>query len=230
MKQKSNLEILQLIRNYNMPVGATFLGEQLGLPQATVGRILLTLEQKGLLEKVSNKGRRLTSQGMDYVSQQEQLHDKLNAAKSIIETAESGSKKKLYKILEIRLALEALSAERACTNASPEDLQQLDAIMLEYLHELKRGGIGSEQDLQLHLKIAEASGNDTLEQMLRLILTQEKAYTKFSMMSPHFTNILIKQHSDIVEAIRNKDAQHAREAMVAHLNHVMEDVRLYYHD
>lgn len=230
MKQKSDLEILKLIRDYNMPIGAAFLGTQLGLPQATVGRTLLTLEQRGLLEKVSNKGRRLTNQGVNYVSQQEHLHDKLNAAKSIIETTESGSKKKLYKILEIRSALESLSAERACSNASPEDIQQLDAIMLEYLYELKRGGIGSEQDLQLHLKIAAASGNDTLVQMLRLILTQENAYTKFSMLAPHVTNTQLKQHSEIVEAIRDRDGQRAREAMIAHLNQVMDDVRLYYPD
>ena len=228
MADKKELEMLQLVQTSHMPVGAAYLSERMGLPQATVGRILLALEKKGYLEKVSNKGRLLTEQGVSYLAQQEQYHEKLRTARNIIETAESNEKHKLYEILEIRLALEGLSAENAAINATEEDMKQLDGIMLEHFYDLRRGGIGSEQDLQMHLKIAEMSGNQTLAQILRLLLTQENAYTKFSIVAPHITNMQIRQHTDIVESIRAREAQRAREAMVTHLRQVMEDVQNFY--
>lgn len=228
MTDNKDLEILQLMQKGNMPVGATFLSEQLGLPQATVGRTLLALERRGLLEKNSNKGRTLTEEGVAYINQQEQWYEKMKTAQSIIETVESRSKHKLYEILEIRMALEALTAESACANVSEEDINQLDTIMLEHFYNLRSGGVGCEQDLQLHLKIAELSGNHTLRQILGLLLTEENAYTKFSIVAPHITAGQLRQHTEIVEAIRSKDGPKAREAMLTHLRQVMENVQKYY--
>lgn len=228
MDSQKKLQILQLVRDARMPVGAAFVCEKMGLPQATVGRMLLALEQEGFLQKVSNKGRSLTDSGAAYIAQQLQFYDKLKAAQSIIETVEAPSKAKLYEILEIRIALEAITAQRACENVRQEEMAELDAILLDNFYDLKRGGIGSEQDLRLHLRIAELSGNQTLFQLLQLILTQQNAYTKFNQVAPHITSTQIKQHTDIVEAIRAKDGTRARKAMVLHLQQVMEDVRLHY--
>lgn len=180
MAENEDLMILKLVQDSGMPVGAAYLGKQSGIPQATVGRILLKLEQKGFLRKISNKGRLLTPEGSAYISQQEHLYNKLETARSIIEAVEAPSKHKLYEILEIRIALESLAVWQACQNVKEDDLHQLDTILLEHFYDLQRGGIGSEQDLLLHLKIAQMSSNHTLEQLLRLILTQENAYTKFS--------------------------------------------------
>ena len=62
---QDNLEylILEKIAQLNTPVGASFLCSQIHASQASIGRELHNLEQRGLLEKVSNKGRILTEEG-----------------------------------------------------------------------------------------------------------------------------------------------------------------------
>lgn len=225
---ENHFKILKTLSEHNMPLGAAFLGKEVGLSQATVGRILAYLEKNGYLEKISNKGRYITPNGLNALIQQEQFKEKLNTAKSIIETAASNSKEKLNEILELRLGIEPFSAERACLNATNDDIKQLNNIMLEHIYDINRGGIGSEQDLQLHLKIAEISGNKTLYHVLRLVLTQENAYTKFSMVASHLTDTQIKQHSNIIEAIQMKDVEKSREAMTTHLKQVIDDVNKYY--
>ncbi len=200
------------------------------LSQASVGRMLFALEQRGFLKKASNKGRIVTELGIAYLNSQEQFHEKLNTAKEIIESVSSNLKHKLCEILEIRIALESLSAANACLNVTEDDLKELDTLMLEHFYDLRQGGIGSEQDLQLHLKIAELSGNNSLAQILKLILTQENAYTKFSIIAPHITSSQLKEHTDIVEAIRLKNSCKAKDAMIAHLSQVMENVEKYYNN
>lgn len=228
MSDKNDLKILQLIQKSNMPIGANYLSAQMGLPQATLGRMLLMLENRGFLAKISNKGRTLTEEGIAHINQQAQWCEKMKTAQNIIATVESKSKHKLYEILEIRMALESLTAERACANVTDEDMGELDNIMLEHFYNLRSGGVGCEQDLQLHLKIADLSGNHTLRQILGLILTEENAYTKFSIVAPHITAGQLRQHTDIVEAIKIKDGKKAKEAMLNHLRQVMENVQKYY--
>ena len=228
MNDTQDLIVLQIIKDSHMPVGALYLSENTSISQASVGRVLLQLEKKGFLKKVSNKGRLLTPEGELYLSQHQQLEDKLRTAKSIIETVESLSKQKLYEVLEVRIALEAHSAEQASCNSTPDDIMELERIILDQHYNLSHGGIGSDQDLQLHLKIAQMSKNKTLSNMIILILTQDNVHTKFSLVAPHITSTQISQHKEIVKYIKQKDGEGAKNAMILHLKHVMKDVKKYY--
>lgn len=224
MEATQNLQILQLIQDTALPVGAVFLSQELNLPQATVGRMLLALEQQGYLRKISNKGRCITPEGRIYLEQQARLQQKLATAKNIIETAESHMAHKLHDVLEVRMVLEALSAQLATANMTPTYAQELDAIILEHRVALLNGDLGCEQDLGLHLKIAQIAGNEILQQTLTLLLTQENVYTKFSMVAPSVVSTQIQQHSAVVEALKSGNAQLAKDAMISHLRHVMNDV------
>lgn len=228
MDNTRTLQLLKLIRDLGMPVGASFLCDKMDLPQATIGRLLLSLEQQGYLEKISNKGRVLTEAGNEYLVQQEQLQDKFDTACCLIRSVEDPDKQKLREVLEIRTALETITAAHACENANESDLQQLNYILQMHCYDLQHGGIGSEQDLQFHLKIASLSGNQTLFQLIKLLLTQENAYTKFSMVAPHVTDMQIQQHNDILAAIRDRDQEAAEKAMRAHLRQVADDVNRYF--
>lgn len=228
MTTQECLNVLNCLRNSEFPVGATYLGSKLNVPQARVGRILWALEQKGYLSKISNKGRIITPKGLQYLAEQEQRTEKLASAQFIIETAESSSYRQLHEILEIRLYLEVLSVRQACIRSSPEFIQQLTAIAEEQKSSLECGSLGSEQDLQFHLKIAEMSNNETLVHTLKLLLTHKNAYTRFSMVAPHIIGQQIKQHINIIEAIQSKDTAAAQKAMECHLNQVIADVQNYY--
>jgi DNA-binding IclR family transcriptional regulator len=58
------IEILQALQSAGVPAGAKALSEATDASQATVGRVLRRMEEDGLIEPVSNKGRKLTPEGL----------------------------------------------------------------------------------------------------------------------------------------------------------------------
>lgn len=227
---KSDPEILVLssVKDSGVPVGAVELSKKLNIPQATLGRHLYALEGKGQLERISNKGRRLTSLGMMRLEEYRNRLIKKEAADYIIDQANDESYKSLLEILETRKLLEGYTVEHACKNGSVEQMAQMDAIMLEHAYTVNQGGLGNEQDLRLHLIIAEMAGNTTIFQLLRLILTEKNSYTKFATFANQLKNVQLNQHDQIVKAVRSRDPVRAREAICTHLDTVMSDVHYYY--
>lgn len=230
MKDDLKLLILNLMQKSGVPVGAVFLSERLGIPPATIGRALSSLEKEGYIEKVSNKGRQLTDKGKSYLQDKKNWKHKLNTASKLLDFVESISKERLLEILQVRQLLEDMTVELACKNASEQELHELDKIMLDYTYDLRYGGLGNEYDLQLHLKIAEISHNQTIHQILKLILTEKSAYTKFSSVADSFTNTQLIQHDEIVQAIKSRDVSRAKLAMSRHINKIIADVTQYYNE
>jgi len=222
-------QIMTAIKEAGTPVGATYLTTVVSVPPATIGRIMQKMEKDGLLAKVSNKGRVLTDKGIAFLEENEKRETKLKTAGKLINILESGSKAHLLEVLDIRKYLEGRSASLAAANAAEEQLHQLDEIMLEYLVEIRHGGLGSEQDLQLHLTIAKMSGNYTIYQILKLLLTNENAYTKFSSASINqVRHTQLQNHENIVNAIKAHEPDKARYAMEHHLDQVIKDVKEYF--
>jgi len=230
MNEELRLLILNSIEESSVPVGAVYLSNRLGVPSATIGRVMSSLEQEGYIEKVSNKGRRLTVKGRCYLQDQKDRRHKLKTASKLLNIVESISKERLLEILQVRLLLEDLTVERACKEATDQELQELDKIMLDYAYDLRYGGLGNEYDLQLHLKIAEISHNQTVHQILKLILTEKNAYTKFSTVADSFKNTQLIQHDEIVQAIKARDVPRAKLAMSRHINKIIADVMQYYNE
>lgn len=101
--------------------------------------------------------------------------------------------------------------------------------MLEYLVEMRHDGLGKEQNLQLHLMIAKISNNQTIYQILNLLLTNENAYTKFSSASMlDRKHEQLKRHENILSAIKPRDVKAARLAMEQHINQVISDIQNYW--
>lgn len=222
------IQLLNAIKEFNLPVGAIYLSDKLNITPATTGRMLANLEKDGLLEKISNKGRQLTEKGNDYLIQEKAKIKKLKTANALIHMVENSSKEKLIEILDVRKILEVKSIELACHNANDEDIAKLDNILADHLYVLRHGELGSDQDLNLHITIAKISGNNTIYQILKLILTEEDTYTKFSYVADHVKEVQMKQHSDLIEAIRCHDAVAGKIAMEKHLDQVTSDVKKYY--
>lgn len=228
MDNKKNDLILESMRKVGLPVGATFLSKQHALPPATIGRILFNLEQQGLIEKMSNKGRIVTQKGRDYLLEAETHRENVKNASRLAQLATKNDKNTLLEILQIRKLLEGYTAELACANAKDSDIENLERLMLEHLHLIRSGELGSCIDLEIHLTIAEISGNKTLHQILKVMLTGDNVYTKFSFVSDKVKHTQIKQHDAIIQAIRDRAPERARTAMETHLSQVMSDLENYY--
>lgn len=228
--QEKDLLILKTIQNAGLPVGASYLSQQLNLAPATIGRILTDLEDQDLLSKVSNKGRILTQKGNDYLLQEELKEEKAQTASKLANFVTDADKQTLLEVLQVRKLLEGYSAAQACVNATDDEILELERLMLEHLQEIRSGGLGSNTDFRIHLAIARASKVETIYQILKLILSADNAYAKFSYVSDHVKNTQIKQHDSIIQAIRERDPEKAKEAMEIHLTQIMNDVEQYYQE
>jgi len=224
MKKYDEKDVLRTISNIKLPVGAIQISEQLGIPSASAGRMLAALEEKGYLEKVSNKGRVVTDKGKRFLELENEKTEKMGIAEKLISSASYYNKDELLQILQTRYLLEAYTAGRCAVLADEQDIENLKIIQLEYYYAILHGESGSEQDLKFHLKIAQIAGNKFIYDMLKLILTSNNAYSSFSKVTLAIRKCYQNDHDALLDAIINKDRELAETTARRHLERVIQNV------
>jgi len=120
-------------------------------------------------------------------------------------------------LLEVRLALEVMSAAKAAANATEGDLNELR----ELVAKMKTCGTNETQfarlDAEFHVVIAKASGNTLILDLVSMIRRQLiRALTK-ALRSPNAILHSNKEHSTLLNAIERHDIDASKAAMLAHL-------------
>ncbi|MEC9198592.1 MAG: GntR family transcriptional regulator [Pseudomonadota bacterium] len=127
----------------------------------------------------------------------------------------------------VLLALEKLSAELACKNATEEDLAELERIQ-EYV-DLNFDGSDPldmfEVDMSFHSAIARASGNDVIADMHRTLLERLWRARYLAARRRRNRARVVLQHGAILDALKARDRVAALEAIEAHLGHLEHDIR-----
>ncbi len=216
--------ILEQIQSLNTPVGASFLSSRIDASQANIGRILLDLEQRGLLKKVSNKGRVLTEEGVSYLRSLQQSISSKKYVDLLLDLSSTADKQVYLDILEARIQLEIKTAELAAQRATDQDLRELQEILIRHHKTHSLGKPAEEENLNFHYKIAEIAGNPIITHLLRLVMTQHAAYLHFSVMDYTLTGSTLF-HSHLYEAIREHDPEKASHLMYEHLNALVVTLR-----
>ncbi|MEL7565787.1 MAG: FCD domain-containing protein [Dehalobacterium sp.] len=227
---KFEYEILKEMFNSNLPMGASALALSINVPQATIGRKLQELEYKGYLEKQSNKGRTLTNSGKEYYKKLE--NDLLKAQKfeELIDETNTFSQKRLLDILYVRKILEKETTKLATENITDAEIKQLEQLINIQEIKVAQNFLGDDEDLKLHRLLAHISGNDVLEQILTLILTQKRVYSNFSYIRKKLPTSIVTDHKSILNAIKSRDAEAAGNAMISHIEKIIDDVNMYFKD
>lgn len=220
--------VLKAVNDSDVPVGAIHLSGELEIPPANIGRTLIRLENRGLVTKVQNKGRVITELGKRYLEEEELKNSKMSIANELIDSAAAEDRKNLLEILRVRRLLEGYTARCCAETATPETVRELEDLQFDYMYELRHGRAGSEQDLNLHLKIAEFSGNHTIARILQLLLTDNNSYAEFTKAAMSHNSLSQSEHGAILDAIREKDGEKAEYEMECHLERVMKNVEHYY--
>ena len=228
MDHQRTSTILHAMQEASFPVGASFLSKKLQIPPATIGRCMSELEQNGLISKISNKGRILSPEGIAFLEHEEQEQQKEKNAAELILLTKRADKRTLMEILQTRKLLEGYTARLAASNATEDEIAELERLMLEHLHQINRGQLGSQIDLQIHLTISRIAKNRTIFQILQIMLTEDNVYTNFSSVADPVKHRQIKQHDAIIRAIREHNPSEAESAMELHLDQVMQDLEQYF--
>ncbi len=183
------------------------LTERYDCGRAAVRAALVELASEGLVEREANRGA----------------------------TVRRVSANEAIEITEARAALEGLIAARAACRASPDDCRQLEELVAEM--EARVRTISTEADLD-HVQYSEL--NRSLHRLIRIIgqheiaahlvenLVNRAAHHRYRLaLMPGRAAESMEQHRTIVTAIIAGDEDAARAAMEAHLQSVVEVLRLW---
>jgi GntR family transcriptional repressor for pyruvate dehydrogenase complex len=125
----------------------------------------------------------------------------------------------IEKLMEVRTALEGITAANVARIGNPELLAKLEALLVKMeavpKDHLKRFAV---LDLEFHVSIAAASDNFLIYDLVSMIRGQLESALAPMLVAPNALPNSLKEHVKIVDAIRRRDPGAAGEAMRGHLN------------
>jgi len=128
---------------------------------------------------------------------------------------------KVEELIEARIVLEEAIVGLAAAKAEVQDVNEIKERLqfLKSVVENRRRAAQVEADLSLHLSLATAAHNATLNRFLSELLNLMRLWMKQTVRdaSPERDKITLGHHSGIVEAIEARDVERARETMRKHL-------------
>ena len=181
----------------------TTIGEELGVSRTPVREALRQLELEGLVTIVPNKGAYVT--GI--------------------------SKKDVHDIYKIRSMLEGMCARWATRYITPEQIGELEEVILLSEFHLKRKNEEkavqvSELDGKFHKVLYHASNSRILEHVLSDFHKYVQMARTHSVESRERAEKSIEEHRAILEAIKGKDEDQAERLANAHVMKAMENLHI----
>ena len=180
----------------------TTLGKELGVSRTPVREALRQLELEGLVTIIPNKGAYVTG-----ISQ-----------------------KDIRDIYVIRSMLEGLCARWAAQHITEEQLAELEEAVLLSEFQMKKGSAFNTDQVTLldgkfHSILYEASGSRTLGHLLSDFHNYVRAARKSSIVSEERARKSIREHKQILRAIKDGDEDLAEQLANEHILHVMQNLK-----
>lgn len=129
------------------------------------------------------------------------------------------TEKDLNDVLEVRIALENMATEKACTRMTEEEMGKLWLAAKEFERMISDGNLVrlAEADVAFHEIIYRASDNKRLNQVLNNLREQMYRYRVEYLKEEETRNLLVKEHEELTRAIRARDVAKAQEISFQHL-------------
>jgi GntR family transcriptional repressor for pyruvate dehydrogenase complex len=123
----------------------------------------------------------------------------------------------LRDIMEAREFLERDLAGLAAERGSDAEIEAIGATVDTMRQNIAEGKSILEPDLAFHLTIASAAHNEVLRNAVQLLRNLLKQWLVLKLLLPAVPSKVLKQHQEIYQAIKSRDATAARDAMWSHL-------------
>jgi GntR family transcriptional repressor for pyruvate dehydrogenase complex len=184
------------------------LAKMFGVSRAPIREALSVLVASGLVE--SRQG------GGSWVKEVNMINMLNKVSFEMIEMEE------VHNLLEMRSIIETEAAALAAERYTAEDLKQLEAALEAFRQTVNDGhSIGYQADFEFHRVIVKSSYNpfliQTIENLSDLFLKALSFSLKKNIGSPRKREEVYKEHEAIFFAIRERNAEKARQAMKHHL-------------
>ncbi len=192
------------------------MAKELGISRLPLREALKALQTMGFLD-IQNR-RKILVQPMTKSSLQDPLSHVLD-----------GNIQKVFELLEIRKVLETWAASRATEMADQNDIEELEAIITRMKKDFKEGVLGDKADADFHLAISRATHNTILSHLMatwyHLLWNCQKVSREKLFSKEENRKILLNQHIEIFEAIKDHAKERAGEAAQRHILFVEEELK-----
>ncbi len=232
-RETNEYQVLNIMASKAEPIGAGALSKELRaaniyISEATVGRILSELDERGYTERVGFQGRRLTAEGLARLDSLKKDQNRQMYSRELIDLLREKGKESLLDVLVARRAIEKELARLAAINATAEEIRQLEEIERE--QELRQGqtGTSAEKDVEFHRCIGTMARNKVLQAAMELIRQDGQLSPALEYIRKEVHSAIAVDHRKIVAVIAQKDPVAAEKAMVRHIENLMEDVKKYW--
>jgi GntR family transcriptional repressor for pyruvate dehydrogenase complex len=126
-------------------------------------------------------------------------------------------------MLELRIGLESEAAALAASRRTEQQLAEMRRLLDRFQNAMDQGGDTAEPDFLFHLRVAEATGNRYLPEVLARFGTATIPRTRVSVVQSAggqaaYLEILSREHEQIYGAILRADPASASQFMRAHLS------------
>jgi DNA-binding GntR family transcriptional regulator len=131
---------------------------------------------------------------------------------------------------DLRIVLEAMAVERACSRITAPELDQAEAFYADMLKAMEDGDVerASVAHIDFHLTLYRAARSPWLIHIVELLMASTERYRRLlTPARPNARHLAATrdQHRDILEAVRRGDEGVARERLRRHLQESVERFR-----
>ena len=211
-------EILESIKSGDLKPGDKLppereLTKMFGVGRSTLREAISALVLVGYLEVIQGRGTFLRDDFQPANLSAMELSD-IQTAASIID------------LVEVREILECNAVKLAARRAKPDDIRRINdtlAKMKETVDDYKRF---SGHDFNFHIALAQATGNNMILEMMKLIVNKvHKQYDRFNRKTLFQPDKAVSTAQQIVVSITNGEAEKAAGFMRDHLNLVTIELK-----
>ncbi len=184
------------------------LAVMLGVGRSSIREAINILIEKGYLETVHGKGTFIKA-------------DFSNTTHQIAKLSSAVQVSSIYNLMEARALLECKSAALAAKRAKQSDLKKLAEIAQLVSADISDYGIFLECDIQFHTTIAEATHNEVICEMTKLVLAELAAH--HAKLNTKELSVAYKKESvdtalKIIKAVEDHDDVAAAKWMEQHIS------------
>ncbi len=187
------------------------LAEMLSVSRSSIRDAIRSLDLMGMVEPRQGAGtivRELSSESM------------VNPLASAIKRKED----LIAELLDFRKMLEPSLAARAASRASPDEISEMEEILERQDQKLRAGESAIAEDSEFHYAIALASGNTVVLKVLDTLMDLLRVSRERSLQIEGRPEKSLAGHRRILSAIKRRNSEAARAAMLRHIEKVEEIV------
>jgi GntR family L-lactate dehydrogenase operon transcriptional regulator len=237
-KRARSMELitLALLDEQTEPLGsprlvAQFHAEHIDVAEATAGRFLRAMDERGLTMRVGRQGRLITERGRQRL-QHLLLVERLDLRSSeLVRILSASDAEELIEILHLRRAVEGEAARLAALRATADERRRLRAFASQHQEHVQAEADGKPDALNFHLEVANAAHSSVVKATIELLIQPPNdpfmTILDIITIESGAQFAFASEHGTVADAIIARDATGAEEAMRRHIDAMIEMVARY---